>query len=83
MRVRAELMDESLEMLQYLWRDEPFEFAGKHYRSKKIAELMPPAPPPGAAAADPDLGGRRLAAGEVDAGPRCRTAGCRATSFRR
>ncbi|MEU4289509.1 LLM class flavin-dependent oxidoreductase [Kribbella sp. NPDC026596] len=45
-KVRAELMDESLEMLQYLWRDEPFEFAGKHYRSKKIAELMPPAPAP-------------------------------------
>ena len=40
-KVRAELMDESLEMLRYLWRDEPFEFAGKHYRSKKIADLMP------------------------------------------
>jgi alkanesulfonate monooxygenase SsuD/methylene tetrahydromethanopterin reductase-like flavin-dependent oxidoreductase (luciferase family) len=45
-KVRAELMDESLEMLQYLWRDEPFEYSGKHYRSKKIADLMPPAPPP-------------------------------------
>jgi alkanesulfonate monooxygenase SsuD/methylene tetrahydromethanopterin reductase-like flavin-dependent oxidoreductase (luciferase family) len=45
-KIRAELMDESLEMLQYLWRDEPFEFSGKHYRSKKVGELAPPAPPP-------------------------------------
>ncbi|TWD83545.1 luciferase-like monooxygenase [Kribbella amoyensis] len=45
-KVRAELMDESLEMLRYLWRDEAFEFTGKHYRSRKIADLMPPAPPP-------------------------------------
>ena len=45
-KVRAELMDESLEMLQHLWRDEPFEFSGKHYRSTKVAGLMPPAPPP-------------------------------------
>ncbi|TCC66160.1 LLM class flavin-dependent oxidoreductase [Kribbella pittospori] len=45
-KVRAELMDESLEMLQYLWRDESFEYAGKHYRSKKIGDLVPPAPPP-------------------------------------
>jgi alkanesulfonate monooxygenase SsuD/methylene tetrahydromethanopterin reductase-like flavin-dependent oxidoreductase (luciferase family) len=39
-------MDESLEMLTYLWRDEPFEFSGKHYRARRIADLMPPAPPP-------------------------------------
>ena len=45
-KVRAELMDESLEMLQHLWRDQPFEFTGRHYRSAKVAELMPPAPPP-------------------------------------
>jgi alkanesulfonate monooxygenase SsuD/methylene tetrahydromethanopterin reductase-like flavin-dependent oxidoreductase (luciferase family) len=45
-KVRAELMDESLEMLQYLWRDESFEFSGKHYRSRNIGELIPPAPPP-------------------------------------
>ncbi|WUJ68886.1 LLM class flavin-dependent oxidoreductase [Kribbella soli] len=45
-KVRAELMDESLEMLPHLWRDEPFEYSGKHYRARKIAELMPPAPPP-------------------------------------
>ncbi len=45
-KVRAELMDESLEMLQHLWQDQPFEFTGKHYRSQKLAELVPPAPPP-------------------------------------
>jgi len=45
-KVRAELMDESLEMLQHLWRDQPFEFTGRHYRSAKVAALMPPAPPP-------------------------------------
>jgi len=45
-KVRAELMDESLEMLQSLWRDEPFEYTGQHYRSRKLAELVPPAPPP-------------------------------------
>lgn len=45
-KVRAELLDESLAMLQHLWRDQPFEFEGKHYRSRSIAALDPPAPPP-------------------------------------
>ncbi|TDX02609.1 LLM class flavin-dependent oxidoreductase [Kribbella sp. VKM Ac-2566] len=45
-KVRAELMDESLELLPHLWRDQPFEYSGKHYQARKIAELMPPAPPP-------------------------------------
>ncbi|WP_427894472.1 LLM class flavin-dependent oxidoreductase [Kribbella sp. GL6] len=45
-KVRAELMDESLEMLPYLWRDEAFEFSGKHYSARKVADLVPPAPPP-------------------------------------
>jgi alkanesulfonate monooxygenase SsuD/methylene tetrahydromethanopterin reductase-like flavin-dependent oxidoreductase (luciferase family) len=45
-RVRAELLDESLAMLQHLWQDRPFAFEGKHYRSRVIAELNPPAPPP-------------------------------------
>ena len=44
--VRAELLDESRAMLPYLWRDEPFEFEGKHFRSRRVAELNPPAPPP-------------------------------------
>jgi hypothetical protein len=45
-KVRAELMDESLAMLQHLWRDQPFDFDGKHYRSRKLESLVPPAPPP-------------------------------------
>ncbi|MBB5978987.1 LLM class flavin-dependent oxidoreductase [Kribbella solani] len=45
-KVRAELMDESLAMLPHLWRDEPFEFTGKHFRASVPAELTPPAPPP-------------------------------------
>jgi len=44
--VRAEQLDEALEMLPHLWRDQPFEFEGKHYRARKPADLMPPAPPP-------------------------------------
>ncbi|GAA1553089.1 LLM class flavin-dependent oxidoreductase [Kribbella hippodromi] len=45
-KVRAELMDESLAMLPHLWRDEPFDFTGKHFRATMPAELTPPAPPP-------------------------------------
>lgn len=45
-KVRAELLDESLAMLQHLWRDQPFEFEGKHYQARAVAELSPPAPPP-------------------------------------
>jgi alkanesulfonate monooxygenase SsuD/methylene tetrahydromethanopterin reductase-like flavin-dependent oxidoreductase (luciferase family) len=44
--VRAELLDESLEMLQLLWRDESFAFEGKHFRSRKVDSLDPPPPPP-------------------------------------
>jgi alkanesulfonate monooxygenase SsuD/methylene tetrahydromethanopterin reductase-like flavin-dependent oxidoreductase (luciferase family) len=45
-KVRAEMLDESLEMLPLLWQDEPFEFQGKHYRCRSVAKLDPPAPPP-------------------------------------
>ena len=31
-KTRAELLDESLEILQGLWSGEPFAYAGKHYR---------------------------------------------------
>jgi alkanesulfonate monooxygenase SsuD/methylene tetrahydromethanopterin reductase-like flavin-dependent oxidoreductase (luciferase family) len=31
-KVRAELLDESLEILEGLWSGEPFAYAGKHYR---------------------------------------------------
>ena len=42
-KVRAELMDEGLEMLQPLWRAEPFEYAGRHYRADRTDEMLPPA----------------------------------------
>ncbi|MDF2573925.1 MAG: class flavin-dependent oxidoreductase [Agromyces sp.] len=42
-KVRAELMDEGLEMLQHLWRAEPFEYAGRHYRADRSHEMLPPA----------------------------------------
>jgi alkanesulfonate monooxygenase SsuD/methylene tetrahydromethanopterin reductase-like flavin-dependent oxidoreductase (luciferase family) len=45
-KARAEMLDESLEMLAHLWQDQPFDFKGKYYRSKAIPELYPPAPPP-------------------------------------
>lgn len=44
-RVRAEQFDEGLAMLESLWREEPFEFHGTHYRSRVIDALNPPAPP--------------------------------------
>jgi alkanesulfonate monooxygenase SsuD/methylene tetrahydromethanopterin reductase-like flavin-dependent oxidoreductase (luciferase family) len=31
-RIRAEMLDEGLEILTGLWRGEPYSFAGKHYR---------------------------------------------------
>jgi alkanesulfonate monooxygenase SsuD/methylene tetrahydromethanopterin reductase-like flavin-dependent oxidoreductase (luciferase family) len=44
--VRAERLDESLEMLRHLWRDQPFSFDGKHYRARRLEEMTPPPPPP-------------------------------------
>jgi alkanesulfonate monooxygenase SsuD/methylene tetrahydromethanopterin reductase-like flavin-dependent oxidoreductase (luciferase family) len=41
-RVRAELLDESLEMLPSLWRGEPFEFEGEHYRVRRSDQMLPP-----------------------------------------
>jgi hypothetical protein len=41
-RTRAELMDESLEILVGLWSGEPFSFAGRHYRFGPM--VMKPTP---------------------------------------
>ncbi|REF35508.1 LLM class flavin-dependent oxidoreductase [Thermasporomyces composti] len=38
---RAEMLDEGLEMLQLLWRGEPFEFHGRHYRARRTDALAP------------------------------------------
>lgn len=40
-RVRAGQLDESLELLEHLWRGEPFEFEGEHYRARRTDEMLP------------------------------------------
>ncbi|MFL5825695.1 MAG: LLM class flavin-dependent oxidoreductase [Thermoleophilaceae bacterium] len=40
-RVRAEMLDEGLEILEGLWSGEPFSFEGKHYRVEG-AHFIPP-----------------------------------------
>lgn len=43
-RIRAELMDEGLEILTGLWAGQPFNFAGKHYTVRETS-FHPPPPP--------------------------------------
>jgi hypothetical protein len=43
-RVRAELLDESLEIVTGLWKGQPFEFHGKHYNVEPC-DFLPPPPP--------------------------------------
>ena len=43
-KTRAELLDEGLDILNGLWRGQPFSYDGKHYRIKPT-EFMPPPPP--------------------------------------
>ncbi len=40
--VRAEMLDEGLEMLALMYRGEPFAYDGKHYRAKRPDMLIPP-----------------------------------------
>ena len=42
-KVRAELLDEGLELLQPLWRGEPFEYEGVHYHAHRTDTMLPPA----------------------------------------
>lgn len=42
-RVRAEQLDEGLELLQHLWRGEPFSYEGEHFRAEPTDEMLPPA----------------------------------------
>ncbi len=42
-KTRAELLDESLDILTGLWRGQPFDYAGKHYKIKDCA-FQPPSP---------------------------------------
>lgn len=43
-KIRAERMDESLEILTRLWKGEPFEYSGKHFRAKTPIFSQPPPP---------------------------------------
>ena len=43
-KTRAELLDEGLDILTGLWRGQPFDYVGKHYRIKP-ATFFPPPPP--------------------------------------
>ncbi len=39
--IRGEKLDESLKILQGLWKGEPFDFSGKHYRIKEGTVFQP------------------------------------------
>ncbi len=43
-KIRAERMDESLEILTRLWQGEPFEYVGKHFRARIPIFSQPPPP---------------------------------------
>jgi alkanesulfonate monooxygenase SsuD/methylene tetrahydromethanopterin reductase-like flavin-dependent oxidoreductase (luciferase family) len=45
-RVRAELMDEALTIIDGLWRGAPFAFTGTHYRIDVPGDFMTAPPPP-------------------------------------
>jgi alkanesulfonate monooxygenase SsuD/methylene tetrahydromethanopterin reductase-like flavin-dependent oxidoreductase (luciferase family) len=42
-KVRAELLDEGLELMQHLWQGRPFAYEGAHYRAKRADTMLPPA----------------------------------------
>lgn len=41
-RVRAEQLDETLELLPKLWRGEPFAYEGRHFTARRTEEMLPP-----------------------------------------
>jgi hypothetical protein len=43
-KTRAELLDEGLDIITGLWRGQPFNYAGKHYKVKEINHFSPPPP---------------------------------------
>lgn len=43
-QVRAELLDEGLEIVTGLWRGQPFNFEGQHYHVKETTFVLPPPP---------------------------------------
>jgi alkanesulfonate monooxygenase SsuD/methylene tetrahydromethanopterin reductase-like flavin-dependent oxidoreductase (luciferase family) len=45
-KVRAELLDESIDILQGLWRGKPFSYSGKHYQLKEAVFQLTPVQSP-------------------------------------
>ncbi len=43
-KTRAELVDESLEIITGLWHGQPFNYSGKHYRIRETKFMLPPPP---------------------------------------
>ena len=43
-KVRAELMDEGLDILTGLWRGQPFSYEGTHYKIRPTEFMIPPSP---------------------------------------
>lgn len=43
-KLRAELLDEGLDILTGLWRGQPFTYNGKHYTVKEVSFYPPPPP---------------------------------------
>jgi len=41
-RARAERLDESLELLEAMWRAEPFSYEGRHFRARRTEQMLPP-----------------------------------------
>ena len=41
-RVRAELLDEGLELMQLLWRAQPFAYEGAHFHAHRTHTMLPP-----------------------------------------
>jgi alkanesulfonate monooxygenase SsuD/methylene tetrahydromethanopterin reductase-like flavin-dependent oxidoreductase (luciferase family) len=44
LRVRAERLDEGLELMTRLWTGDPVSFEGAHYRSRPASRMIPPPP---------------------------------------
>jgi alkanesulfonate monooxygenase SsuD/methylene tetrahydromethanopterin reductase-like flavin-dependent oxidoreductase (luciferase family) len=43
-KLRAERVDESLDIITGLWRGQPFGYRGKHYQLEAVADATPPRP---------------------------------------
>jgi alkanesulfonate monooxygenase SsuD/methylene tetrahydromethanopterin reductase-like flavin-dependent oxidoreductase (luciferase family) len=43
-RVRAEVLDESLDLLTLMWRGEPFSYEGRHFKARPAQRMVPPPP---------------------------------------